>query len=49
MFGCDSKMRAIQYASYGDRDVLHVADSDAPRISDDEVLIKVRAASLKPV
>ncbi len=41
-------MRVIQYANYGDRDVLHVAETDTPRISDDEVLIKVRAASLNP-
>jgi len=41
-------MRAIQYANYGDKDVLHVAETDTPRISDDEVLIKVRAASLNP-
>lgn len=48
VFGYYSQMRAIQYASYGDRDVLHIADSDIPRISDDEILIKVRAASLNP-
>ncbi len=41
-------MRAIQYTCCGDRDVLHIANPDTPRISDDEVLIKVRAASLNP-
>jgi len=41
-------MRAIQYDSYGGRDVLHVANPGVPGISDNEVLIRVRAASLNP-
>lgn len=41
-------MRAIQYDSYGDRDVLHIADSNVPGISENEVLIRVQAASLNP-
>lgn len=48
IFGYYSGMRAIQYASHGDGDVLHLVDADIPQISDDEVLIKVRAASLNP-
>ncbi len=41
-------MRAIQYDSYGDRDVLHIGDSNVPGISENEVLIRVQAASLNP-
>ena len=41
-------MRAIQYDRYGDRDVLHIADTDFPAISENEVLIRVQAASLNP-
>jgi len=41
-------MRAIQYDSYGDREVLHIADLGAPEISEDDILIRVRAASLNP-
>lgn len=41
-------MRAIQYERYGDRDVLHIADTDIPAISENEVLIRVQAASLNP-
>ena len=50
IFGADyySKMRAIQYDSSGERDVLHVANPGVPGISDNEVLIRVRAASLNP-
>jgi NADPH:quinone reductase-like Zn-dependent oxidoreductase len=41
-------MRAIQYASYGGREVLHMADAGVPGISENEVLIRVLAASLNP-
>jgi len=41
-------MRAIQYDKYGGADVLHSTDSAVPGIGDNEVLIRVRAASLNP-
>ena len=41
-------MRAIQYDKYGDADVLHSTDSAVPGIGDNEVLIRIRAASLNP-
>lgn len=41
-------MRALFYEEYGDIDVLTLGDTDQPEITDDEVLIRVRAASLNP-
>jgi NADPH:quinone reductase-like Zn-dependent oxidoreductase len=41
-------MRSIRYSSYGEPSVLHIADAPVPKISDDEVLIRVLAASLNP-
>jgi NADPH:quinone reductase-like Zn-dependent oxidoreductase len=42
-------MRAIFYEEYGDIDVMTLGDAESPVIADDEVLIRVRAASLNPV
>jgi NADPH:quinone reductase-like Zn-dependent oxidoreductase len=42
-------MKAAVYTSYGPPDVLHIRDVDQPVPSDDEVLIKVRAASVNPL
>ena len=39
-------MKAIVQRGYGDADVLELADVDKPVIRDDEVLIRVRAASV---
>ena len=41
-------MRAVSYANYGDVEVLDLAASAVPAIADNEVLIRVRAASLNP-
>ena len=41
-------MRAICYDDYGDAAVLNIRELDAPDISDNEVLIRVQAASLNP-
>jgi NADPH:quinone reductase-like Zn-dependent oxidoreductase len=42
-------MKAIVYEEYGPREVLRYADVDPPMIGDNEVLIRVRAASLNPL
>jgi NADPH:quinone reductase-like Zn-dependent oxidoreductase len=42
-------MKAIVYDEYGPPEVLRYADVDPPMIGDDEVLIRVRAASLNPL
>ena len=39
-------MRAVRYAEFGPADVLRVVDLPVPRIGPDEVLVKVRAASV---
>ena len=41
-------MRALYYREYGDVDVVQLSDLPSPSIADDEVLIRVRAASLNP-
>src|SRR6266446_6439476 len=41
-------MKAIVYANYGSPDVLRCEEIEKPTAGDDEVLIKVRAASLNP-
>jgi NADPH:quinone reductase-like Zn-dependent oxidoreductase len=41
-------MKAIVYRSYGPPNVLHVEDTTAPTPADDQVLIRVRAASVNP-
>lgn len=42
-------MKAAVYTSYGSADVVHIADVDKPVPKDNEVLIKVHAASLNPL
>jgi NADPH:quinone reductase-like Zn-dependent oxidoreductase len=42
-------MKAITYQNYGSRDVLKCEEVEKPTAGDDEVLIKVRAASLNPL
>src|SRR4029453_175070 len=39
-------MKAIRYCEYGSPDVLKFEDVEKPLLNDDQVLIKVRAASL---
>ncbi len=41
-------MKAIVYQEYGSADVLELADIDEPTVGDNEVLVRVRAASLNP-
>ncbi|MGB7980337.1 MAG: NADP-dependent oxidoreductase [Candidatus Nanopelagicales bacterium] len=42
-------MRAITYAQYGDPSVLTLTDQPEPRVGPDEVLVRVRSASVNPV
>jgi NADPH:quinone reductase-like Zn-dependent oxidoreductase len=42
-------MKAIVYRNYGSPDVLQCEDVEKPTPGDDEVLIKVRAASVNPL
>ncbi|HEY6275384.1 MAG TPA: NAD(P)-dependent alcohol dehydrogenase [Streptosporangiaceae bacterium] len=42
-------MKAIRYYRYGPPDVLELADVDMPAVGDDELLIRVRAASVNPL
>jgi NADPH:quinone reductase-like Zn-dependent oxidoreductase len=42
-------MRAIVYRCYGSTDVLELADIEKPTPADDEVLVKVHAASVNPL
>ena len=41
-------MKAIVYHKYGSPDVLELQDIDMPVVNDDDVLVRVRAASLNP-
>ncbi|MFC7713242.1 hypothetical protein [Nonomuraea recticatena] len=39
-------MKAIVYEKYGSADVLRYTDADKPSVGDDEVLVRVSAASI---
>ena len=41
-------MRAVHYLRYGSPDVLELVETDTPVPADDEVLVRVRAASVNP-
>ncbi len=41
-------MKAIVYDHYGSPDVLELTETDTPVVQDDEVLVRVRAASVNP-
>ncbi len=47
--GVESHMKAVVYAGYGPPDVLEIRDLQKPTPKDDEVLIRVRAASINPL
>ncbi len=40
--------RAVRFDHYGDRDVLYIADVEAPQPSPGEVVVQVRAAAINP-
>lgn len=42
-------MKAIAYHNYGSSDLLRCEETGKPTAGDDEVLIKVRAASVNPL
>jgi NADPH:quinone reductase-like Zn-dependent oxidoreductase len=42
-------MKAFEYTEYGSPDVLHLVEAAKPTPKDDEVLIKIRAASVNPL
>jgi len=42
-------MKAIRYYRYGPPDVLELRDVDMPAVGDDDVLVRVRAASVNPL
>ena len=42
-------MKAIVYHKYGSPDVLELQEIDVPVLEDDQVLVKVRAASVNPL
>jgi NADPH:quinone reductase-like Zn-dependent oxidoreductase len=42
-------MRAVKHQEYGPPEVLRVAETDQPVVTDDGVLVRVRAASLNPL
>jgi NADPH:quinone reductase-like Zn-dependent oxidoreductase len=42
-------VKAIRYQRYGSPEVLELLDVDVPTIGDDEILVRVRAASVNPL
>jgi NADPH:quinone reductase-like Zn-dependent oxidoreductase len=52
VYGANPKakpMKAVVYRNFGSPDVLECLDVEKPTAADDEVLIKVRAASINPL
>jgi len=47
--GAAPRMKAVVYRCYGPPDVLRVEDVAKPTIADDQILVKVRAASINPL
>jgi NADPH:quinone reductase-like Zn-dependent oxidoreductase len=43
------RMKAVVYRCYGSTDVLKVEDIEKPTPADDEILVKIRAASVNPL
>jgi NADPH:quinone reductase-like Zn-dependent oxidoreductase len=41
-------LKAITYSRYGSPDVLEFQEVDEPAVQDNEVLVRVRAASVNP-
>ncbi|HEX4659207.1 MAG TPA: hypothetical protein VH307_17600 [Streptosporangiaceae bacterium] len=44
-----STLKAIRYDAYGSPEVLDLRDVEMPAVHDDEVLVRVRAASVNPL
>lgn len=42
-------MRSVVYRCYGSPDVLELVDAEKPKPADDEVLVKIKAASVNPL
>jgi NADPH:quinone reductase-like Zn-dependent oxidoreductase len=42
-------MKAIRYHAYGSADVLRFEDIDVPPVGDDQILVRVKAASVNPL
>src|SRR5262245_41241197 len=42
-------MKAIRFDRYGPPEVLELRDVDMPEVGDDELLVRVRAASVNPL
>jgi NADPH:quinone reductase-like Zn-dependent oxidoreductase len=47
--GVDAQMKAAVYSSYGPPDVVQIKEAEKPVPKDNEVLLKVRAASVNPL
>jgi NADPH:quinone reductase-like Zn-dependent oxidoreductase len=47
--GQDKTMKAIVYSRYGSADVLELKNIDKPVVRDDQVLVRIRAASANPL
>src|SRR5207237_10389811 len=47
--GSGEPMKAIVYHEYGDADVVHLEQTEKPVLTDNQMLIKVRASSVNPL